>query len=159
MGDACKHLRRRLDRWALNILPGHRVQRALRVLEVLQRMTSPRVQASYLRTICDGWCTRRRFQSRGGCAFGCGRGEDSLSHFACCSVVAELFVNGIHLPGSRGPGALDVLLCMTSAEEEVAARGVGLYALYRLYNSIRYNVFQRHEFQDAFSGFVREGRR
>ena len=54
VGDACQHLRRRLDRWALSTLPGHRVLRAFKVLGVLQRMTSPRVQASYLRTICDG---------------------------------------------------------------------------------------------------------
>ena len=65
-------------------------------------------------------------------------------------MVAELFVNGIQLPGSRGPGALDVVFCMTTGEEEVAARGVGLYALYRLYNCIRYNVFQTQEFQDVF---------
>ena len=40
---------------------------------------------------------------------------------------------------------------MSSTEEEVAARGVGLYALYRLYNGLHYNVFQPHEFPDAFS--------
>ena len=74
-------------------------------------------------------------------------------------MVAELFVNGIQLPGSRGPGALDVFLCMSSTEEEVAARGVWIYALYRLYNGLRYNVFQPQEFQDAFSRFVREGLR
>ncbi len=157
VGDACQHLRRRLDRWTLDTLPGHRVQRAVMVLGVLQRKTTPRVQASYLRSICDGWCTRRRFQDRGDCLFGCGRGEDSLSHFACCSVVSELFVNGIHLPGSRGPGALDVFFCMNTTDEEViAARGRGLYALYRLYNGVRHRAFVPVEYQDAFSRFARE---
>ena len=75
-------------------------------------------------------------------------------------VVNTLFANGIHLPGPRGPNALDVFFCMDSSDEEViAARGLGLYALYRLYNSIRYNIFQPQEFQDAFNRYLLEGLR
>ena len=54
------HLRRRLDRWILQTFPGRRVERALVTVQVLGRSAAPRVQATYLRTRCDGWCTRRR---------------------------------------------------------------------------------------------------
>jgi hypothetical protein len=127
------------------------------VLGVLQKKSTPRVQAGYLRAICDGWCTRHRFQGRGGCLFGCGRGEDSLKHMASCAVVSDLFCNGIHLPGVRGSGALDFLFCMHTLDEEaIVARCAGLYALYRLYNGLRYHAFVPGEYQDAFNRFVRE---
>ena len=116
VGVAHRHLRRRLDRWPLQTLPGHRVQRALKALWVSQRRATARVQASYMRTICDGWCTRCRFQTRSGCLFGCGVGEDSVSHFACCPVVSGFFASGIHLSDSRGPNALDDFLCMTAMD-------------------------------------------
>jgi hypothetical protein len=157
VGDACHHLRRRLDRWTLVTLPGYRVRRAVNVLAVLQRMSSPRVQASYLRALCDGWCTRRRFQCKDGCLFGCGHGEDSLSHFANCSVVSRLYCIGVNVPGFRGSDALDSFFCMnTSDEEEIVVRCKGLYALYRLYNGLRYHAFLPTEYQDAFIRYYRE---
>ena len=86
VGSATVHFRRRLDRWTtLLTLPGCRVTKVRRVLEVLGRRTSPKVQAAYLRTFCDGWCTRRRFQGDAQCAFGCGAGFDGLEHYARCT--------------------------------------------------------------------------
>jgi len=161
VGEASRrHLRRRLDRWTMVTLPGFRVQRAVKVMEILQRKATPRVQASYLRTICNGWCTRRRFQQQGWCRFGCGGQEDSLSHFAHCTVVTRLFVNGIHILGSHGPDAMDVFFCMNSSDEElVVARCKGLYALYRLYNGLRFHAFWPSEYQDAYNRFLREALR
>ena len=71
-GTSTIHLRRRLDRWKIQVLQGHRVERAMRVMAEVGRTSAPKVQAAYLRTICDGWCTKRRYQSQGLCAFGCG---------------------------------------------------------------------------------------
>ena len=49
------------------------------------------------------------------------------------------------------------LFCMNATDEEViAARGRGLYALYRLYNGVRHRAFVPVEYQDAFSRFARE---
>ena len=59
-GSAHLHLRRRLDRWSMITLPGRRVGRAVRVLKVMSQTTSPRVQAAYLRFLCNGVCTKRR---------------------------------------------------------------------------------------------------
>lgn len=87
-GSSQIHLRRRMDNWNMPTLPGHRVQRAVRVLQLLGRRSVPRVQAAYLRTVCDGWCTRRRFQGRNSqCLFGCGRGEDAIRHYAHCRTI------------------------------------------------------------------------
>ena len=159
VGASMLHLRRRLDRWKdMMTLPGHRPNRACKVMEVLRAKATPRVQAAYLRTICDGWCTRHRFQGHGGCVFGCEGGIDKLDHYACCAVVGRLFDTNLNLQGPSGQGALDVFLCMRDVHDEVIKlRAVGLYALYRLYNGIRHNQFSPQEFQGAFGRFVREG--
>ena len=87
---ALLHLRRRLDRWPAATLPGHRLQRAQRRLQWMAARCAPRVVAAYLRLLCDGWCTKRRFQGRGPCHFGCGSNPDSIEHYAVCPVIARL---------------------------------------------------------------------
>ena len=53
--------------------------------------------------------------------------------------------------------ALDSFLIMRDKQEEVVvARGVALYALYRLYNGIRHGQFCPAEFRDAFVRFTLE---
>ena len=70
-------VRRRLDRWRIGALPGHRPQRALRVFQVLTGKVPPRVLAALLGTLFNGWCTGRRFQQQGSsCISGCAA-EDS----------------------------------------------------------------------------------
>ena len=121
-------------------------------------MTTPRVQAAYLRTICDGWCTQRRFQGRGACAFGCQPGYDGLEHYACCTVVRHLFATGLNLQFPGASRCLDIFLCMSDVhEDELKSRAVGLYALYRLYNGIRYSHSIPREYQGAFNRFIIEG--
>jgi hypothetical protein len=161
IGSVELHLRRRLDRWTgLGTLPGHRPNRACRVMEVLSRKATPRIQAAYLRTICNGWCTRHRFQGQGACAFGCGGGYDKLEHYACCTKVGDLMSTHLNVGRSQAMGALDDFLCMSDGHEEVIKdRAVGLYALYRLYNGIRHNQFSLQEHKDAFKRYIREGLR
>ena len=110
-GSAILHLRRRLDRWPMELLPGYRPNRARHVLQLLEERASPKVQAAYLRTICDGWCSKSRFQLRGGCIFGCGYEKDELKHIARCRVVETLFA-GMNLATRRGDYALDVFYCL-----------------------------------------------
>ena len=64
-----RHLRRRLDVWKVSVLPGHRVQRALSMLGGIMKFVSPRIWATVLRTLCDGWTTHRRMQRQGPCLF------------------------------------------------------------------------------------------
>ena len=96
VGAAKLHFRRRLDRWAtLGTLPGCRTAPVCRVLEVLGRTTSPKVQAAYLRTFCDGWCTRRKFQGHAACAFGCGAGFNGLEHYARCRMLGSYLLTAL----------------------------------------------------------------
>ena len=173
IGHSTLHLRRRLDRWKLVTLPGHRVGKVERVLEVLSRLSTPRVQASYLRMVCNGWCTRRRYQQTGLCFFGCGEGEDSLEHIATCRKVGELFSTHLGLHVARGHGALDEFLCMTSNSDPMLAggrnpqlfdsylvrRALGCYAVYRIHNGRRYGNFQTEDVSGAFERLIREGAR
>ena len=158
VGTAALHFRRRMDRWTtLGSLPGYRAAKVCRVLEVLGRKTSPKVQAAYLRTFCNGWCTRKRFQQHAGCVFGCGVGFDGLEHYAKCRTVGQLFASGFNLVGHRGNDALDSFLILRDMHEEVVvARGLALYALYRLYNGIRHGQFCPSEFHAAFMRFSLE---
>ncbi len=155
-GSAMLHLRRRMDRWSgMTTLPGYRPNRARAVLEVLRRKATPRIQAAYLRTICDGWCTKHRFQGQGACAFGCRGGRDKLDHYACCTVVSHLFATGLNL---HGPSGLDSFFCMNDGHEEVIkARATGIYALYRLHNGVRHCHFTPQDYQGAFKRFITEG--
>ena len=157
-GASTLHFRRRLDRWvSLRTLLVQRTAKVCRVLEVLGRRTSPKVQAAYVRTFCNGWCTRRRCQGHAACAFGCGRGHDGLEHFVRCSVVGQLVASSCNLTGYRDGDTSDSFLIMRGMQEKVVtARGVALYALYRLYNSIRHGQFCPAEFRVAFARFTFE---
>jgi len=158
VGSSIVHIRRRTDRWTcMTTLPGHRPDRVRRVMAVLQRKATPRMQAAYLRTICNGWCTSHRFQGRGSCLFGCRLGQDKLEHYVSCNVVAQLFASGLEL---HGPFSFDSFLCMHDEQEDIIkARVAGIYALYRLYNGLRYSRFSPQELHGAFKRYTIEGLR
>ena len=61
------HVRRRLDHWRVDVLPGHRVDRWVKVMDGTASLLPPRVRACQIRTIFNGWMTCRRFQRVGGC--------------------------------------------------------------------------------------------
>ena len=167
---ATAHLRRRLDKFQLRTLPGHRVARAIDVCKRLNRLCAPRVCAAYIRTICDGWTTQARFQRRAPCPFGCRYGRDSLHHIIQCPKLQTWCTK--HLALRRAPDgyAADTFLCMytdcldasflmhgSTADEVLRARGLAVYAAYRLRNGIRHARHSRHSLDGAFLGYVREG--
>ena len=158
IGHSMVHLRRRTDRWVMmSTLPGHRPIRVRRVMAILQRKATPRIQAAYLRTICNGWCTSHRFQGQGSCRFGCRFGQDRIEHYVNCNVVAQLFASSLEL---YGPFSFDIFLCMHDEQEDVIkSRATGIYALYRLYNGLRYHHFSPQELQGAFKQFTLDGLR
>lgn len=61
--DSYKRLRNRLDRWQIDVLPGHCVLRTLRRFNVLKGKVKPAVLAVRLRTLLNGWVTQRRMRS------------------------------------------------------------------------------------------------
>ena len=163
-GAAALHLRRRLDRWDIKTLPGHRPARALRHIALLAGRCHPRVLAAYMRTICNGWCTRHRFQGVAGCPFGCAGGKDKLEHFACCPVVRGL-LHDFQLPAPLAGEELDVFLglqalpLVAGGDPEAQARrlGVARYALYRLHGALRHQTVGVPHLPGAFREYARQG--
>ena len=59
---AMRHVRRRLERWQIDLLPGHRVSRWLKGIHTLATLVPPRVVFARVNVALNGWRTARRFQ-------------------------------------------------------------------------------------------------
>ena len=101
------HLRRRLDRLRCSLLPGHRVARVMRVRQRIVALCPPRVVAAFIRTVCDGWLTAGRFQSRLRCRFGCRRGRDTLARLMVCPCATRMAVRHSRLRRPPGGSMVD----------------------------------------------------
>ena len=158
--------RRRLDRWQIATLPGHRVELWLRTLHNISSLIPPRVAASQLRVAFNGWVTSRRFQRSGCCVLGCASGTDSIEHYARCPRLRQCFRS--HLRQSPpAPGyELDELLCMglhnsflqsAAPASAFRAKAVACYAAYRSYNGLRCGSISQELWEGSFLTYVREG--
>ena len=141
------HLRCKLSRWKLNGIPAHVARRALKNFELLSAWCAPRVMATYLRTIFNGWNTDRRFASMSGkksrcCLLGCGWDEDSIEHYATCQVYWEFLQadrpSGLAITWPRDRETFfGIRPGMPDRDRVVMA--IGMYSLYRLVCSLRAN--------------------
>ena len=100
-------LRKRLDRWDIFVLPGHRVARAINTLHVLDTMVPHRVKAALIRTQWNGWLIARRLQKSGPlrdttCCFGCSL-PDPIEHYARCQHVSTFAWSFLRLPRAQTP--------------------------------------------------------
>ena len=129
-----RHLRRRLDRWHLTILPGSRVARMERTLQRIKHRVQPRVFAATLKAMLGGWTGN----TASPCPFGCGRGQDSVEHFAYCPILSGLYRRhlGLHpVDPSRRLGAFLLLDC---SAEDLTKGAVGLFATFKATNASRH---------------------
>jgi hypothetical protein len=131
-------LRSKLERWRLPLFPRIRAMRAIRVLGRLRRLVPPRVLAAVLRTWYNGWCTKRRFQGKGECLFGCTCGEDSIDHYMRCACLHAYGQSRLRLARADNPLELSLnfmLLAPTSAitDEVLSRRALLMAAAYRLH--------------------------
>ena len=86
--DAIMRMRHKLARWKLPGIERQNSTRCLKTLTRLKALVPPRVCAAWLRTLWNGWVTKRRFQQRNSqCVLGCGRGEGSIEHYAHCRII------------------------------------------------------------------------
>ena len=76
------------------------------------------------------------------CILGCGWDEDSVHHYVCCgtywSFVADVRPRGLGLPHVKRCKENALLISDDLAKEDVIRLAVGLYALYRTVNTIRF---------------------
>jgi hypothetical protein len=154
---ALRFLRRRLDRWGVRVLPGHRVQRALNVFKLLAGKVPARVLAALLRALCNGWCTARRFQRTASCMFGCS-GLDSIEHYARCPAVDWFARARLALPRQGDPLAEFLMLSGAGAAEDdvLIRRAVRTAAVYKLHCTFRRSNQAAVTTPDALTQVVRE---
>ena len=170
-GPALLHLRRRLDRWNIPTLPGHRCGRALRALETLRSHAPPRVIAAVIRCLCNGWITGRRFQKGGRCVLGCSPGEDSIEHYAYCPHFHNLCSKHLHIGKPPYQRCLEDFLCINPCTDIIPAhvsdgynsavtlRAISLYSLYNTLGSVRHGEVSRRDAHDVFGRHLQESSR
>jgi len=131
------HLRRKLDLWPLDLLPGRRVARALSVLRAIGSLCPPKVWAAYFRCLLRGWMCARSFGGKAPCRLGCGVGQDELQHLPHCRVTQALFLRYFNVDLRELSGRVDKFLLLHGAFDSPAAGARALYCLYRAHNSAR----------------------
>lgn len=137
-------LRSKLERWALPLYPRLRAARAAAVTARLRKLAPPRVLAAVLRTWFNGWCTKRRFQCKGSCVFGCTFGEDSVDHYMRCSKLHQHARVRLRLPmhpliEDRGTSFMLLDSPSQLSDAHLVLRALLLTAAYRLHCKFRFS--------------------
>jgi hypothetical protein len=135
-------MRPKLARWALPLYPRLRATRATAVTARLRKLAPPRVLAAVLRTWFNGWCTKRRFQGKGNCIFGCAFGEDSVDHYMRCLKLHQHAQVRLRLPlpplcEDRGKSFMLLDSPSQLSDEHLVLRALLLTAAYRLHCKLR----------------------
>jgi len=99
---ARQHLRARLDRWSVPVLPGRRVDRWIRSVTSIAKLVAPRVLAAVHRTAFNGWLTARRFQQQSLCVFGCVEQPDAIERYSMLFALGST-ASAVVILGSVGP--------------------------------------------------------
>jgi hypothetical protein len=135
-------MRAKLERWDLPVFPRLRAERAVAVTARLRKLAPPRVLAAVLRTWYNGWCTKRRFQGKGSCIFGCTFGEDSVDHYMRCAKLHQHAQVRLRLPmhllsADRGKSFLLLDSPALLPDDQLTLRALLVAAAYRLHCKLR----------------------
>ena len=168
------HIDARLRQFNLVTLPGHRLRRAMRVLQELYSLTASRVVAAALRCFLNGWVTQRRLLGTRNCRclLGCKKGTDDLHHIMRCPVTHMLARKHLGLRPPPVKLRADAFLCMNEdllsgyhyigANADRAhclrARGILMYALYTVHNALRHRIIPPDGVDGAFGQSCRNAR-
>ena len=105
----------------------------------LKALVPPRVRAAVLRTMFNGWTTKRRFQTYAHCVFGCRdwTDEDSLEHYARCPFMHDIRRRKLNLHISPWSKAYFLTLHLppgTDSDTNLTKAALLVYAIYRTFN-------------------------
>jgi len=132
------HLRRRLDRWEMQLPQGRRVDRARTSLRRLGPLVPPCVWAAVLKAIMDGWTMMHPDRRRTHCCFGCQMGQDTIQHYARCTRVADMAHRRLRLAPAPGTDRLLDFLVMDGGDDtHLACSALRLYATFIAANAYR----------------------
>ena len=138
------------------MLGSHRVQRVLTILARLRTLVAPRVQAAFLRAVCNGWNTSARYQGTAACRFGCAQELDSISHFAVCPYTnewAQRFANFRRAPLGLG---LDYFFCMNSEAFCIDETSLPFATSDSVLQALRHNTILSGDLAGAYHQYFRE---
>ena len=139
-------MRSKLKRWRITEVPeGTLARRACNVLRSAFDTTPVRVANVLFRTLLNGWCTARRFQTHSStCLFRCAPGSlegchDSIEHYAHCPVVRQFSLHILKLP-AQVVGNLQGFLCLHVPVDAntLIVQHLLLYAVYTATNRLRH---------------------
>ena len=162
--DAVARVRAKLCRWNLAGVPNITANRCTRTLDHLGRLVPPRVCAAVWKTIWNGWTTARRYQKKGNCLLCCGGryAEDSIEHYARCSVVREVGRTFLGMQQSSYDKWLGnfITLGVNSCKVDdnmLTLRAVLVYAIFRTTNQLRHRPTDSVELaRDMVCQFAKE---
>ncbi|CAK0852851.1 unnamed protein product [Prorocentrum cordatum] len=151
---------RELDRFDLATLPGHRVHRAVSLLERLSAIVPPRVWHACLRSLLDGWATAERMGGDSICIFGCAA-RDGLRHYFCCPVFRQFCGDELGLqappPGQQGDFFLGLRPAFSDATEVTVLRRVlAGCSLYSAHCHARHRGLRTQAVRSAMLQFIRD---
>jgi hypothetical protein len=160
--NCVERIRHKIKRWGLQIPLGSLCRRLVRRLQLLQGLTTPRVQSAVFRTMWNGWATAARFQTEKPCVLGCSvRALDRIEHYACCPFARHLLIDWMGLD-SRLANLAGFLLALDSmSQDHLTLMSIVVYAMHRATAHFRraptssptvVNDFLRHMCQRAVSG-------
>ncbi|CAK0848012.1 unnamed protein product [Prorocentrum cordatum] len=120
-----RHLRRQPGRFELAIVQGHRVSRAISLLQRLSAIVPPRVWHASFRTLLDGWATAERMGGCATCISGCAA-RDGLRHFCFVPRRPTLLQGRARIAGAAawaaGRWPLGPEACHVGRDEETVLR-------------------------------------
>ncbi|CAE8598073.1 unnamed protein product [Polarella glacialis] len=144
-------VRAKLVRWNVPERGDIADRRILRNFALLAKWCQPRILTVYLKTLWNGWSTDRRLQSLRRsqnqpcrtCLLGCESAEDSVDHYACCSVFWKFACAprpvGLGLQTELRSKSTFLLVRSGLREEDSVRIALGMYALYRVVNICRHH--------------------
>ena len=102
----------------------------------------PRVWAVAWRTIWNGWCTSRRFQSAGPCRFGCRSlgAADSLEHYSCCDKIWSAGTEFADVPHHCHRKPSYFLIMNDDADHVITGIAWMIYGALRVYDQLRHDT-------------------
>ena len=130
--DCEERLRHKMKRWRhLDIPLGVMCRRLSKRLKLVQKLTTPRVQAGVFRTLWNGWTTAARFQRVQPCTLACNpTAEDRIEHYAGCDFYRRL-VEWMGLDSRLVSRVGFLLVAPSMSEHEITLVSVAVYAMHR----------------------------
>ena len=137
--------------------PAWQARRALANLQLLGKLTPPRIGSAVFGTLWNRWWTHRRRQQRAcdsnKCYLGCESAEDSIAHYCCCKVTRTLLQRHCNLSSEKFANLHSFLQCNPHVQttEQLTLISIVIYAIYNTTNHLRRHPSNDHKFIHDFA--------